>query len=260
MADSDPWSHLRRHTTARIALGRAGGSLPTGEWLAFSADHADAQDAVYSELDVATLTKEVTPLGLPLLHLRSRSSDRQTYLQRPDLGRRLDADSAAALVQAAGSPVDLALIIADGLSAPAAQLHAASVLMHLLPMIRSRRYTLAPLSIVTQARVAIEDEIGSLLRARLAVILIGERPGLGSSDSLGAYLVHHPAIGKTDADRNCISNIRPQQLSPVAAANALIWLIEQSLTRGISGVALKDDRDPAALSGAAYPVLASRPE
>ncbi|MDB5292942.1 MAG: ethanolamine ammonia-lyase [Phycisphaerales bacterium] len=240
----DPWSKLRNHTPARIALGRAGGSLPTAELLAFAADHADARDAVYSELDVQSLSDSLAPLGLPILSLRSRATDRETYLKRPDLGRRLDAQSAAAVSAHATADVDVALMVADGLSAVAAQRHAAAVLIHLVPLLRGRQFSLGPICIVRQARVAVQDEIGSLLKAKAAVILIGERPGLGSADSLGGYLVHGPSIGNTDARRNCVSNIRAGQLEPAAAANALAWLIEQSLIRRISGVDLKDDREP----------------
>jgi len=244
----DPWSQLRKHTSARIALGRAGGSLPTAELLAFAADHADARDAVYSELDVDALTDALSPLKLPTLSLRTRAQNRETYLKRPDLGRRLDARSAAAVSASATAGVDVALIIGDGLSAVAAQRHAAAVLMHLVPLLRDRRFLLSPICIVMQARVGVQDEIGAMLRARAAVILIGERPGLGAADSLGGYLIYEPAIGKTDAQRNCLSNIRPGQFSPPAAANALAWLVQQSLVRRISGVDLKDDRDPSMLT------------
>ncbi len=247
---ADPWAQLRRHTPARIALGRAGGSLPTAELLAFAADHADARDAVYSELDRQSLTNALLSLGLPILQLHSRAPDRETYLKRPDLGRRLDDGSAATVIENATADVDVALVIGDGLSAVAAQRHAAAVLTHLVPLLRDRRFSLGPICIVTQARVAVQDEIGSLLGAKVAVILIGERPGLGSADSLGGYLVHRPAIGNTDAQRNCVSNIRTGQLDPPAAANVLAWLIEQSLVRRISGVELKDDRDPATLATA----------
>ncbi len=138
-------------------------------------------------------------------------------------------------------------MIAAGLAAAAAQRHAPVVLLRLVPLLRERGRRVGPISIITQARVAIEDEIGSLLKAKIAIILIGERPGLGATDSLGAYLVHSPSIGKTDAERNCISNIRPGQLEPAAAASAIVWLVEQSLVRQISGVELKDDRDPTKL-------------
>jgi ethanolamine ammonia-lyase small subunit len=241
---ADPWSQLRRHTPARIALGRAGGSLPTSQLLAFAADHAEARDAVYSELDVSALIDSLAPLQLPLLSLRSQASDRETYLKRPDLGRRLDSQSTPIVAAKAQATIDVAMIIGDGLSAVAAQKHAALVLTHLVPLLRDRQLSLAPICIVTHARVAIQDEIGSLLKAKVAVILIGERPGLSAADSLGAYLVHNPSLGNTDAQRNCLSNIRPGQFEPHAAASTLAWLIEQSLARQISGVALKDDRQP----------------
>lgn len=236
----DPWDGLRKHTPARIALGRAGSSLPTAELLAFAADHAEARDAVYSGLDVGALAAELSGLGLPVLSLRSRAGDRESYLKRPDLGRRLDESSVAA-TQSEGA-VDVALIVGDGLSALAVQRHAAGVLSYLVTLLRERGFSVAPICIVTQARVAIEDEIGAILKARVAVILIGERPGLGSVDSLGAYLVHGPAIGNTDAQRNCVSNIRPGHLEPPAAAETIGWWIENALARGMSGVMLKDER------------------
>lgn len=236
----DPWDGLRKHTPARIALGRAGASLPTAELLAFAADHAEARDAVYSELDVGKLVAELSPIGLPVLALRSRAGDRETYLKRPDLGRRLD-DASAAVTQSERA-VDVALIVGDGLSALAVQRHAAAVLLPLAARLRRGGVSLGPICIVTQARVAIEDEIGALLKARVAVILLGERPGLGSVDSLGAYLVHGPAIGNTDAQRNCVSNIRSGHLEPPAAAEVVGWLVEHALARGISGVMLKDER------------------
>lgn len=235
----DLWHFLKPSTPARIALGRAGGSLPTSAVLEFAADHADARDAVYSAADVPALQ---SALGIPIVSLHSQAMDRTTYLQRPDLGRRLNETSVKLLESMAGDQVDVSLMIADGLSATAAQRHAAGVVGPLLSALGDRRYSVAPLCVIQQARVAIEDEVGSILRAKIAVILIGERPGLGTADSLGAYLVHSPAIGKTDADRNCISNIHPRHLSPRLAAAALLWLIEQSLFRRISGVALKDDR------------------
>lgn len=244
MVRSDPWSHLRRHTAARIALGRAGSSLPTGELLAFAADHADARDAVYSEWDVAALIDALSAIGLPVLSLHSQAQDRASYLKCPDLGRRLDEPSAAGVSAIASPGVDVSLTVGDGLSAVAGQRHAAAVLSQLVPRLLARRFSLGPICIVRQARVAIQDEIGWLLKARVAVILIGERPGLGAVDSLGAYLVHSPLIGNTDAQRNCISNIRTGSLEPRSAAEALAWLVEQSLIRRISGVHLKDDRHP----------------
>ena len=236
---ADAWARLRRFTPARIALGRAGSSLPTAAWLAFAADHADARDAVYAELDVAALTGRLAPAGLAVLALRSAAGDRAAYLQRPDLGRRLDAASAAAVAAVAGV-FDVAVIVADGLSATAVARHAADVLAHLVP--RLAGLSLAPLAIVTQARVAVSDEIGSRIGARAAVILIGERPGLAVPDSLGAYLTFGPAVGNTDAARNCVSNIRPAGLPPAAAAETIAWLLRAALARQLSGVGLKDDR------------------
>ena len=237
----DPWSGLRRHTAARIALGRAGGSLPTAEVLDFAMAHAQARDAVHSELNLDELEAALRPLGLPLIRLQTQAADRTTYLQRPDLGRRLDEPSHATLTAPKDSP-DVALIVSDGLSALAAQRQAPALLEALLPKLRASRLTLAPIAVVRHGRVAVEDEVGAALSAKAAVILIGERPGLGTPDSLGAYLVFGPRVGRTDAERNCVSNIRPQGLPPAAAAETLHYLITESLRRQISGVALKDDR------------------
>lgn len=235
----DPWSILKNRTTARIAMGRAGGSIPTAHTLAFAADHADARDAVYSELDIPAFEQS---LGMPVVALRSQACDRVTYLQRPDLGRQLDSSSRALLESKRVGEPDVVLIIADGLSATAAQRHGSHVLRQLFHLLNQKGYSLGPICVVTQSRVAIQDEIGEILHARLAVILIGERPGLGLSDSLGVYLIHQPAIGKTDADRNCVSNIHPRHLPPTAAADAIAWLVEQAIVRRLSGVHLKDER------------------
>jgi ethanolamine ammonia-lyase small subunit len=238
----DPWHFLRDRTSARIAMGRAGGSLPTKACLAFAADHADARDAVYSELDVSALEQA---LQVPVINLHSKAADRTIYLQRPDLGRQLDGPSAELLVSKASGEIDIALIVADGLSATAAQRHSADVVRHLMALLSPAGFTVGPICIARQARVAIADQIGSLLKARLSIILIGERPGLGVADSLGAYLTFQPAVGKTDAQRNCVSNINPRQLPPQAAAGTLFWLTQQSLRRQLSGVQLKDESNPA---------------
>ena len=242
----DPWSSLRRHTAARVALGRAGGSLPTAEVLSFAMDHALARDAVHSEWDPDAAEEALRPLGLPVIRLQTQAADRLTYLQRPDLGRRLDDPSRVTLHAATPStPPDVALIVSDGLSALAGARHAPAVLEALVPKLQSAGLTLAPVSLVRHGRVAVQDEIGSALGAKLAVILIGERPGLGTPDSLGAYLVFDPKPGgRTDADRNCVSNIRPAGLPPTAAAETLYYLITESLRRRISGVSLKDEREP----------------
>ncbi len=225
-------------------MGRAGGSLPTAEVLEFAKAHAAARDAVRSELDLEALERAVRPIGLPIVKLQTGVPDRQTYLLRPDLGRRLDEASRELLQAVPGSgPVDVAIIIADGLSAMAAQVQAPTVAMALVPLLESSHLKIAPLSLVRFGRVAVQDEIGSILGARLALILLGERPGLGTPDSLGAYFVHGPRPGRTDADRNCISNIRPTGLPPAAAAEALHHLIIESLRKQISGVGLKDERE-----------------
>ena len=219
---------LKLFTPARVALGRAGDSLPTAELLRFQLDHARARDAVHLELD---------PRSLPahsLLH--SNAPDRQTYLRRPDLGRQLQPQSAALLHP---GPYDAALIIADGLSAPAVHRHAEPLLNALLPQLAD--WHLAPLTVVLQARVAVGDEIGHLLQAKLAVILIGERPGLTSPDSLGIYLTYDPKPGRHDAERNCISNVRPEGLPYAQAAHKLHFLMTEARVRRLSGVSLKED-------------------
>jgi ethanolamine ammonia-lyase small subunit len=238
----DPWEDLRSLTPARIALGRAGGSLPTAELLGFAAAHAAARDAVWAELDLDRLEADLEPLGLPRLRLASAAADRPTYLRRPDLGRRLDPGSAAGLAAAAGGGCDVALLIGDGLSATAAQRHAPALAAALASRLRAAGLRLGPLALLRQARVALQDPVGEALGARAAVLLLGERPGLGAPDSLGAYLVLGPRPGRNDAERNCVSNIRPEGLPVPAAADLLGWLTVEALRRGLSGVALKDER------------------
>jgi ethanolamine ammonia-lyase small subunit len=238
----DPWAQLRQHTAARIAMGRAGSSQPTRESLRFSLDHALARDAVHSELDVDRLEKELRVTGLDVIRAATRVSDRATYLKRPDLGRQLSPDSLEQLKRCA-SPCDLSIVISDGLSAQAAQSNAPALLKELLPRLSVANVKLAPLVIAPFARVAAQDTIGHALQATCGVILIGERPGLGAPDSLGAYLVHAPRLGNTDANRNCVSNIRPAGLSIPHAAETLHHLITQSLALKVSGVGLKDERN-----------------
>ena len=243
---ADPWAELRRHTPARIALGRAGTSLPTAELLRFAAAHAQARDAVHIALDTGALARDLSALGLAPLTVRSRAGDRESYLRRPDLGRRLDPADAARLQAQARGPTDLALVLGDGLSAVALQQHAAPLLAALLPLL-APGLTLAPLVIATQARVALADEIGALLQARVVLMLLGERPGLSAPDSLGAYLTHGPQLGCSDAQRNCVSNIRPAGLPIALAARRLAWLLGEAWRRRLSGVALKDDSGTALL-------------
>jgi ethanolamine ammonia-lyase small subunit len=248
LAIPDAWQRLRELTPARIALGRAGGSVPTDECLDFRLAHARARDAVQAEFHAAQLSQQIAALGLPTVCLASLVSDRAEFLKRPDLGRKLSAASreqlrAALPANAAADPStsDLAIVVSDGLSALAAERQVIPLLKNWLPLIASSGWRLAPACIVSFGRVAIEDEIGELLRARVAVILLGERPGLGSPDSLSAYFVYDPRIGRTDAERNCISNIRPQGLAPETAALKLHYLVGEALQRRISGVALKDE-------------------
>jgi ethanolamine ammonia-lyase small subunit len=242
IAQADSWAALRSLTPARLALGRAGASLPTGEVLRFDWDHAQARDAVQLRLDVDVLEQEIAALGLATLRVASRATDRSNYLMRPDLGRRLDPGDAQALDRAAGSGCDLALVVGDGLSSLAVQRHATAVLGQIIGM-APPDWRLSPVVVATQARVALGDEIGERLRAQMAAILIGERPGLSSPDSLGIYLTWQPRVGRSDAERNCISNIRPEGLSHAQAAHKLIWLCQQARRLKLSGVALKDRSD-----------------
>lgn len=237
----DGWSRLRRHTSARIALGRAGGSLPTAQLLSFAVDHALARDAVHAPLDRDLLVGQVAGLGLGTLALASRAPDRRTYLLRPDLGRRLDDPSLAAVAALAG-PWDVALIAGDGLSATAAHAQVPPLLAALAPRLQALGMSIAPVAVVRLARVAVGDEVGAGLRARLAVMLIGERPGLGCADSLGAYLTFQPRPGRRDSERTCVSNIRASGLPPVEAADTLAWFCREALRRGLTGTALKDER------------------
>lgn len=238
----DPWHALRALTPARIALGRAGVSLPTRAHLDFQLAHARARDAVHDGLDVVRLLAKLSAVGLESLSVRSAAADRATFLQRPDLGRRLDAGDRARLEAAAVSDgVEAALVVADGLSARAAQAHAVPVLAALVPRLRDAGWRVAPVVVAEQGRVALADEIGAALRARLVVVLLGERPGLSAPDSLGAYLTWDPRPGRTDAERNCVSNIRPEGLVPALAADKLACLMLEAARRRLSGVALKDD-------------------
>jgi ethanolamine ammonia-lyase small subunit len=227
---------LRDFTPARVGLGRAGHSLPTRELLDFQLAHARARDAVHLPLDVGSLVMELKQKSIPTVVAASMAHDRTEYLHRPDRGRRLNADAREKLV-ALRSDYDAAFVIADGLSALAVHRHAAPLLETVLAQFGWR---IAPVAIVEQGRVAIGDEIGELLGARLVVVLIGERPGLSAPDSLGVYLTWQPRAGRTDAERNCISNIRAEGLSYAGAAHKLLFLMHESRRLGLSGVRLKE--------------------
>jgi ethanolamine ammonia-lyase small subunit len=234
------WTRLRAATPARIGLPRAGSSLATSALLAFQLAHARARDAVTTPLDAELLVEQLRGRGLESLALRSVAPDRPTYLARPDLGRRLDERSRVRL-DALPRGWDLAFVVADGLSARAAARHAPPLLDRILPELRRGAWRIGPVAVVEQGRVAIGDAIGAILGAALVVVLIGERPGLTSPDSLGAYITFAPAVGRTDAERNCLSNIRPEGLPYGEAADRLVHLCGEARRRGLTGVMLKDD-------------------
>lgn len=245
-ATPNPWQELRRLTPARIALGRAGTSLPTAAHLDFQFAHAQARDAVHLPFDHAALSAALAKHGRETLLVHSAAADRHTYLQRPDLGRRLDPDSAALLrrhAEAHPQGYDLAVVIADGLSALAVQRHALPFLERMEEQAQAEGWRLSPVVLVQQGRVAVGDEVGELLRARMVVILIGERPGLSSPDSLGLYFTWAPRVGLNDAYRNCISNVRLEGLSYGTAAHRLLYLMREACRRQLSGVQLKDEAE-----------------
>jgi ethanolamine ammonia-lyase small subunit len=244
VTEPDPWTRLRGLTPARIGLGQSGGSLPTTAHLSFQLAHARARDAVHERLDVAALAAGLASAGLESLALRSAAPDRSTFLQRPDLGRRLEPASrerlAGAMARREG-PLDLCFVVADGLSARAAEHHAPVVLAALAPRLSAEGWRSGPVAVVEQGRVAVGDEIGALCGAGLVAVLLGERPGLSSPDSLGIYVTWAPAAGRRDADRNCISNVRPDGLPPELAADRLHFLLSEARRRKLTGVALKDE-------------------
>jgi ethanolamine ammonia-lyase small subunit len=282
MSIADPWADLRAHTAARLALGRSGTSLPTEEVLRFGLAHAQARDAVHRPLDVAALESQLQAQGLRTLQVASAAADRTTFLLRPDLGRRLaetsrtlldEAGAAGAGLNEAGTDAagteaaapahperaeagraadsetlgpDLVLVVADGLSAPAIARNAVPMLAAIERQAPAG-WRVGPVVIATQARVALGDEIGQALGAGLVAMLIGERPGLSSPDSLGIYLTWRPRVGRSDAERNCISNIRPEGLGYDAAAHRFWWLCREARHLRLTGVRLKDGSDQAIL-------------
>ncbi len=245
----DPWGDLRAHTAARLALGRTGTAIPTRELLDFGMAHAQARDAVHLQLDTEALATRLDELGCATLRAASAAPDRATYLLRPDLGRRLcDADAERLRGLADGhTGCDLLLVVADGLSSLAIKRNA-------MPLVQAitdsapQGWRIGPVVIATQARVALGDEVGALLGARMVAVLIGERPGLSSPDSLGIYLTWHPQAGRSDAERNCISNVRPEGLAPAVAAARLWWLCAEAKRLGLTGIALKDRSDAITLN------------
>ena len=237
----DYWGGLRSFTKARIGLGSTGVATPLKEVLDFKMCHAHARDAVYSVLKVGEIMGSLKQFDLPVFAVKSKAKDRIDFLQRPDHGRQLDEDSFNQLRSFNSPASDIAIAVADGLSATAINEHAVPVLDRLIPTLKKACFTISPLIIAEQARVALADEIGDLLHAKLTLILIGERPGLSSPDSMGAYLTFNPKPGSTDESRNCVSNIRPEGLSYELAAEKLFKLIQASLQLKLSGVSLKED-------------------
>lgn len=229
------WTSLRALTAARIGLGRSGASLATGPLLDFRLAHARARDAVHRDL---AMPPALAGLRLPVVTVRSRAPDRRSYLMRPDLGRALQ--DPAPLTP---GPFDLAIVVADGLSASAVERHAAPVLAALLPSLCAAGWALGPLVVAHQARVALGDAVAAALDARAVLVLIGERPGLSAPDSLGAYLTWAPGPATTDAARNCVSNIRPEGLAYAEAARVLAFLLDRMRQLQDSGVRLKDESD-----------------
>lgn len=253
MSEGQPvsaWSGLRGYTPARVALGRAGGSLPTRELLDFRLAHARAKDALLKPLDEERLARELERASRgPVLRLSSKARDLGEYLRNPDSGRVLAPESEGTLI-AQASGADLLVLVSEGLSALAAETHAPALVQELYGRLREEGWKVAPVGLVRRARVALQDHAGEICGARLALILLGERPGLAAPDSLGSYLVFQPRRGNTDAQRNCVSNISSIGLTPAEAAAKLHWLLSQARHRQISGVALKEESGALAGSGA----------
>ncbi len=241
---------LRELTPARVGLGRSAASLPTDALLSFTLDHARARDAVHAAFDAAGIAGGLAGLGIAPIEVSSQARNRRDYLRRPDLGRMLDPASKRALEGRGAAPCRCAIVIGDGLSPTAVNVHAVGLVGHLLPRLAADRIEAGMVVVASGARVALGDEIGAILGARMLVMLIGERPGLSAPDSLGAYLTFAPRIGLTDAERNCVSNIHGAGLSYEEAALRISWLVREGLARQVTGVALKDESGGGSLSRA----------
>jgi ethanolamine ammonia-lyase small subunit len=232
---------LRNLTPARVGLGRSGASMPTDALLEFTLDHARARDAVHAAFDSPALIQGLSGLGLETFDVRSRAGNRKDYLRRPDLGRMLDQASQQLLTNRGGGPCQLAIIVGDGLSPSAVHAHAIELVRNLIPLLAADGIGIGCAVVASGARVALGDEIGAILGARMIVMLIGERPGLSTPDSLGAYLTYGPKGALTDAERNCVSNIHSAGLGYQEAASKIAWLSREGLAREVTGVALKDE-------------------
>jgi ethanolamine ammonia-lyase small subunit len=237
------WSleRLRELTPARVALGLAGASLPTKALLQFGLDHARARDAVHAAFDLQCLMQGLADLGLGVTCVSSRATERKNYLARPDLGRLLDADSERRLTRVGSVGQRLAIVIGDGLSPTAVNVHAIALLRRLLPLLAADAMEIGHAVVASGARVALGDQIGAILKAPMIVMLIGERPGLSAADSLGVYLTFDPRLGTTDERRNCVSNVHGAGLGYDEAAHRIAWLIREGLARELTGIALKDE-------------------
>ena len=239
----DPWQELKQFTAARIAVGRTGASQPTDAVLAFGVAHAQARDAVHLPFEVESLRQQLEALDFTTLTVHSAADNRASYLRRPDLGRSLSDASAAELAGAAGKGAEIVFMVGDGLSSKAMHRHALPFLVEARSHLEQAGFSLGPVVLAQQARVALGDGIGELLQAKIVVVLIGERPGLSSPDSMGLYLTWQPRIGRMDSERNCISNIRPEGLPYAEAVRKLEWLIRQACRLQLTGVGLKDESD-----------------
>lgn len=254
----DPWLTLKRFTDARIGLGRSGAGMPTREVLNFSMAHAQARDAVKTPINWSGIEKELAALGLDTRRIASAAPDRDTYLRRPDLGRRLGAEARQVLAELSPVETDLLLVVGDGLSSTAVAANAVPTIKALLPHVQKNQWRLGPVLLATQARVALSDDAGEFRKARAVVMLIGERPGLSSPDSLGAYLTWEPRVGRKDGERNCISNIRTGGLPADEAAFKIAWLLREAFRRRLTGVNLKDESNYQ-LEGGKSPDALARP-
>lgn len=255
MSAPDAWKALNQFTDARIALGRCGASLPTREVLKFGLAHAQARDAIHQPFDSESLAGEFNALNRETLTVHSQAPDRHIFLNRPDLGRRLDDESRDMLLSRRTPPHDVLLVIGDGLSSHAVHRQAVPLINALLPFLTTLDLTTGPVVLAHQSRVALGDDIGECLNSKAVAILIGERPGLSSPDSLGVYLTWKPQRERIESERNCISNIRPEGLSHEAAAFKLAWLLEQAFLRRLTGVSLKDESENPALWDKIRPTL-----
>ena len=235
----DNWHILKKYTNARIALGRSGNSLPTNKVLEFRMAHAMAKDAINTELDLLNLVEDIKKLGLNSILLQSQITSDIDYLKNPNMGRLLNEMSLKKLEDCPEKNNTLSIIVADGLSAEAVNIHAIKLIEQLIPKLKFKN--ISPIIVVKYARVAISDEIAEMLNSNIALIIIGERPGLSSPTSMGAYITYNPKKGNTDEKRNCISNIQTEGLSYEFAAMKIAYLIDEMLHKKLSGVDLKDN-------------------